>query len=71
MNKPERKVYSPLDMTTMTTDKDEVTILLAAQQADRAAFGRIVKAYQKKAYGIAYEFVGNREDPGNGSGSLR
>ena len=55
----------------MTTDKDEVTILLAAQQADRAAFGRIVKAYQKKAYGIAYEFVGNREDPGNGSGSLR
>ena len=33
-----------------------------AQQGDRAAFGSLVKLYQKRAYAAAYGFVGNRED---------
>lgn len=48
-------------MITMTT-YDESTVLLQAQQGDRAAFGELVKTYQKRAYGIAYGFVGNREE---------
>ena len=49
-------------MTTLTTCEEEISILIGAQQGDRAAFGKIVKTYQKKAYAIAYGFVGNRED---------
>jgi len=48
-------------MITETTF-DEQTVLLDAQRGDRAAFGQLVRTYQKRAYGIAYGFVGNRED---------
>ena len=48
-------------MTDATTF-DEATLILQAHQGDRAAFGQLVKAYQKKAYAMAYGFVGNRED---------
>jgi RNA polymerase sigma-70 factor (ECF subfamily) len=48
-------------MMTETTF-NEVAAILDAQQGDRAAFGSLVKAYQKRAYAIAYGFVGNRED---------
>jgi RNA polymerase sigma-70 factor (ECF subfamily) len=41
---------------------DEMEILLRAQGGDRSAFGEIVKRYQKKAYAIAYQYMGNRED---------
>ena len=40
----------------------ERTIIERAQKGDRAAFGDLVKSYQKRAYSIAYGFVGNRED---------
>ncbi|MFP6581458.1 MAG: sigma-70 family RNA polymerase sigma factor [Candidatus Hydrogenedentota bacterium] len=33
-----------------------------AQAGDRTAFGRLVTAYQRRAYAVAYGFVGNRED---------
>ena len=46
---------------TITTP-DETTVLVQARQGDRAAFGELVKLYQKRAYAIAYSFVGNRED---------
>ena len=44
------------------TTYDEQAVLLDAQRGDRAAFGQLVRTYQKRAYGIAYGFVGNRED---------
>ncbi len=48
-------------MMTLTTP-DETTFVVQAQRGDRAAFGELVKLYQKRAYAIAYSFVGNRED---------
>ncbi len=48
-------------MTTILME-DEQTIILEAQRGDRAAFGELVKTYQKRAYAAAYGFVGNRED---------
>ncbi len=48
-------------MMSVTT-YDEPALVLLAQQQDRAAFGELVKMYQKRAYAIAYGFVGNRED---------
>lgn len=48
-------------MITLTTP-DETTFLVQAQKGDRAAFGELVKLYQRPAYAIAYGFVGNRED---------
>lgn len=42
--------------------ENEGTIVLEAQRGDRAAFGTLTKLYQKRAYAIAYGFVGNRED---------
>ena len=41
---------------------DETGFLTLAQQGDRAAFGELVKRYQRRAYAIAYGFAGNRED---------
>lgn len=34
----------------------------AARRGDRAAFGALVKAYQRRAYAAAYGIVGNRDD---------
>lgn len=34
----------------------------AARKGDRAAFGALVKAYQRRAYAAAYGIVGNRDD---------
>jgi len=48
-------------MMTITTP-DEMNFVTQAQQGDRAAFGELVKLYQKRAYAVAYSFVGNRED---------
>lgn len=50
-----------LQMMTLTT-QDETTYVVQAQQGDRAAFGQLVELYQKRAYAVAYGFVGNRED---------
>lgn len=44
------------------TSPEETTFVQMAQRGDRAAFGELVKMYQKQAYGIAYGFVRNRED---------
>lgn len=44
------------------TTYDEATVLVDAQKGDQHAFGFLVTTYQKRAYGIAYGFVGNRED---------
>ncbi len=41
---------------------DETTFLAQAKQGDRTAFGELVKLYQRRAYAIAYSFVGNRDD---------
>lgn len=41
---------------------DERAIIRDAQHGDRAAFGQLVRSYQKRAYAIAYGFVGNRDD---------
>lgn len=48
-------------MMTLTT-QDETTFVAQAQSGDPAAFGELVKIYQKRAYAVAYSFVGNRED---------
>lgn len=45
-----------------TTVFDEQAAVVAARNGDRAAFGALVRAYQRRAYAIAYSFVGNRED---------
>ena len=44
------------------TSPDETTFVVQAQKGDRVAFGELVKLYQKRAYAIAYSFVGNRDD---------
>lgn len=50
-------------MTTLTeTPFNEATTIREAQRGEMGAFGLLVRNYQKKAYAIAYGFVGNRED---------
>ncbi len=44
------------------TAPDETTFIEQAQQGDQAAFGHLVKLYQRRAYAVAYGFVGNRDD---------
>lgn len=41
---------------------DEAALLVAAREGDKAAFSTLVRQYQRRAYGVAYHFVGNRED---------
>jgi len=36
--------------------------VLAAQQGDRAAFGRLVEAYQAPVYNLAYRMLGHRQE---------
>ena len=50
-----------LSMMTLTTQEESVFVA-QAQAGDPAAFGQLVEMYQKRAYAIAYGFVGNRED---------
>ena len=40
----------------------EKTLIESAQKGDHAAFGQMVTAYQRRAYSVAYGFMGNRED---------
>lgn len=44
------------------TTFDEAAVALRARNGDRAAFGALVRTYQRRAYVAAYGFVGNRED---------
>lgn len=46
----------------LTMEIDEKSLIEKAQAGDRSAFGRLVTAYQRRAYAVAYGFVGNRED---------
>ena len=48
-------------MSTANDDR-EGALVKRAQQGDRAAFGALVKLYQKRAYAVAYTFVRNRDD---------
>lgn len=41
---------------------DEKAVICAARAGDRAAFGALVNAYQRRAYAACYSMVGNRED---------
>lgn len=60
-NNASAEVYtSPETMDAITVD--EAQAILQAKQGDPEAFGRLVNAYQRKAYAVAYGFVGNRED---------
>ena len=52
--------YSEKTMDAATFD--EAAVLLEAQRGDQAAFGALVRVYQRRAYAIAYGFVGNRDD---------
>lgn len=50
-------------MNTMTEEElNEQKLIESAQKGDHAAFGQLVTAYQRRAYSIAYGFMGNRED---------
>ena len=49
-------------MTTLIITNKETEVLERAKAGDRAAFGELVKMYQKRAYAIAYGFLGNRDD---------
>lgn len=42
--------------------REEKAMLAQARDGDRQAFGLLVQAYQRRAYYVAYGFVGNRED---------
>lgn len=44
------------------TTFDESAAIVEAVRGDALAFESLVRAYQKRAYAIAYGFVGNRED---------
>ena len=41
---------------------DERVAIRDAARGDRAAFGQLVRAYQRRAYAAAYGFLGNHED---------
>jgi len=41
---------------------DEREVILNAKRRDKAAFAKLVEQYQRRAYAIAYGFVGNRDD---------
>ena len=47
---------------TLETIINEASVVQAAREGSRTAFGELVKLYQKRAYGIAYGFVRNRDD---------
>lgn len=61
VNKARSRMYSPIQMDT-EINHEEKALLERAQQGDRAAFGNLVRDYQKRAYAIAYGFVSNRDD---------
>lgn len=44
------------------TAPDDTAFIEQARQGDRAAFGELVKRYQRRAYAVAYSLVGNRDD---------
>lgn len=46
----------------ITPCTEEKALIAAAKRGDKAAFGILVKAYQRQAYGAAFSFVGNRDD---------
>jgi RNA polymerase sigma-70 factor (ECF subfamily) len=48
-------------MMTLTVE-DDIAFIELAQRGDRAAFGELVRRYQKRAYAVAYGLVGNRDD---------
>ena len=50
------------DKMTEATTFDEAEILVEVRDGDTTAFGTLVNAYQRRAYAVAYSFVGNRED---------
>ncbi len=54
-------VYSKYSMEIVATF-DEAAAIAAARRGDQAAFGSLVRAYQRRAYAAAYSIVGNRED---------
>ncbi len=45
-----------------TTTLDLTTVAAAAKAGDPRAFEILVRVYQRRAYGVAYSFVGNRDD---------
>ena len=60
VNKPPRQVYS--SEGTLDAACDNAEVLLRAREGDRNAFGALVKAYERRAYAVAYGFVHNRDD---------
>ncbi|HOD52508.1 MAG TPA: sigma-70 family RNA polymerase sigma factor [Candidatus Hydrogenedentes bacterium] len=61
MNRISRRMYST-NGTKDATAFDEAEALVKARKGDRAAFGALVKAYERRAYAVAYGFVHNRDD---------
>lgn len=41
---------------------DERSVVARAKRGDRAAFGELVRAHQRRAYAAAYAIVGNRDE---------
>lgn len=41
---------------------DERSVIARAKRGDRAAFGELVRAHQRRAYAAAYAIVGNRDE---------
>ncbi len=46
----------------METTVEEHAVILAAHKGDRAAFGDLVHAYQRRAFAAAYSILGNRDE---------
>lgn len=61
MNKSGSRLYSTSEAMDATTF-DEAAAVCEARKGSRTAFETLVAAYQRRAYAIAYGFVGNRED---------
>jgi RNA polymerase sigma-70 factor (ECF subfamily) len=45
-----------------TSDDTETALVMAARKGDRAAFGKLVRQHQRRAYAAAYSIVGNSDD---------
>lgn len=43
-------------------ETDEREVVRRAQEGDLRSYGSLVQSYERQAYGLAYSFMGNRED---------
>jgi RNA polymerase sigma-70 factor (ECF subfamily) len=49
-------------MNTSKTKEDEAKLVRSVLSGNKDAYGQIFRLYRQKAYGLAYQYTGNKED---------